>query len=589
MAVAPEGTVRVALFDSSERNEDTAVATAWATWRPGVTLTPAGPVLRQPPRSGWLAEFSASFTASNGTQVRAEARRLGDTTWVMLVEGDDATLAKRESQVDGLIDSLAPPGLEDESFAGKTPRALDAKALDAFLEDARSRLGVPGVAVAIVSRDAVLYEKTLGTKALGGTDAITPRTRFLVGSVTKPMTTLMEASLVDAGKFKWTTPVTELLPSFALGDAELTKQLQLLHMSCACTGMPRRDLEYLFEYANVTPEQRVASMREMKPTTKLGEAFQYSNLMVAAGGFIAAHAAYPTLSMGAAYERAMQERVFGPIGMVDTTSDFTRATTGDVATPHALDLEGALQPVPLEFEGNVVPIAPAGAVWSTLKDLERYAQTELERGVAPGGARVASEAAFAERLEPRIEGATYGLGLDVDRQAGLLVVGHDGGSTGFGTSVYLLPQLGLGLVVLTNVRNGTGAMQLPLNEAVKRKLLELLFEGARPISKVIVQFALDARKVVVGQQTSGVERTPDAAWVSSLAGTYRHPTLGEVTLRGQTFDAGEWRSRFGRKGTSVVLLDVPFAGTPFEVGGDAATPTLAVPDPQQPTVFTRVK
>lgn len=160
--------------------------------------------------------------------------------------------------------------MKEEHLAGRRPRALDGKALDAFLVDALARLEVPGAAVAITQHGKVIYEKSLGVRALGREEPVTASTLFLMASVTKPMTTLMEASLVDSGLLSWDTKVTSLMPDFALDDLALTKRLELWHMSCACTGMPRRDLENLFEYANVTPEQRLASMREMKPTTALG-------------------------------------------------------------------------------------------------------------------------------------------------------------------------------------------------------------------------------------------------------------------------------------------------------------------------------
>jgi len=137
----------------------------------------------------------------------------------------------------------------------------------------------------------------------------------MIGSITKPMTTLMEATLVDAGTFRWETPVTAVLPSFALGDPETTKKVAMWHMSCACTGMPRQDMEDIFEFEGVTPEQRIASMKTMKPTTAFGDTFQYSNLMVSAGGFASAHAFDPKRSLGDAYDAAMHDKVFEPIGM----------------------------------------------------------------------------------------------------------------------------------------------------------------------------------------------------------------------------------------------------------------------------------
>ncbi len=568
---APEGDVRVHRFETKEPDAERAARAAWASVHGGEAplALESGPV-RWPPSRGW--ELETSFTFSSGTtRVRAEVRALEGTTYVLLAEGEEAALARRDAQVDAVVQGLTPRGMRDESFAGRTPRPLDAAALDAFLRGALEQLEVPGAAVAVVQGGKTVYEKVLGVRTLGSSEPVTPDTLFMMGSITKPMTTMMQASLVEAHVLAWETPVTKVLPSFRVGDDSLTRALQLWHMSCACTGMPRRDLEYLFEYASVTAEARVASLAEMKPTTKLGETFQYSNLLMAAGGFVAAHAYAPELPLGEAYSRAMAERVFGPLGMSRSTVDFAVGSRGERASPHALDLDGRPQVLPIELEANVVPIAPAGAAWSTLRDMERYAAAELARH-------------DAERWRRRVgtQESGYGLGIDLERRSGLESVGHDGGSMGFGTTLLLFPELDLGLIVLTNVRNGTGYVQLPFNAAVKQKLLELLFEGARPKAQLIVDAALRFRGEAV-KRAAAVERAPDPQWLAGLDGTYRHPTLGTVTVKSGVFDAGEWRVRFGRAGAAIVVLDPPFAGSAMQVGER----TITLPDPQVSYVLKR--
>ncbi len=129
----------------------------------------------------------------------------------------------------------------------------------------------------------------------------------MIGSSTKPLTTLMMARLIDQGKFAWTTPVRDLLPDFELGDPDITRKLEMRHTVCACTGMPRRDVDFVFRFEGISPEQRLLEMRTMRPTTGFGETFQYSNLLVAAGGYAAA----PAFSLAArsklAYEEAMRD------------------------------------------------------------------------------------------------------------------------------------------------------------------------------------------------------------------------------------------------------------------------------------------
>jgi CubicO group peptidase (beta-lactamase class C family) len=97
----------------------------------------------------------------------------------------------------------------------------------------------------------------------------------MIGSSTKPLTTLMMAKLIDQGKVAWQTRVCDLLSGFALADVELTARLELLHTASASTGMPRQDLEFIFRHSGITAEQRMEQMRSMTPTTGFGETFRY--------------------------------------------------------------------------------------------------------------------------------------------------------------------------------------------------------------------------------------------------------------------------------------------------------------------------
>ena len=112
------------------------------------------------------------------------------------------------------------------------------------------------------------------------------------------------------------------MPSFKLGNADTTSEVKVKHLICACTGLPRQDFEWLFQFKGVTPEGALATLATMQPTTKFGEMFQYSNPLAGAAGFIGGHVAYPTLELGAAYDNAMQTRVFDPLGMKATTFDY---------------------------------------------------------------------------------------------------------------------------------------------------------------------------------------------------------------------------------------------------------------------------
>ncbi len=600
----PDRALSLTLLETKEPDALKALGGAWQRARPGFTRTLEETPTRLPPARGWEAITHVVYvtTQTERRVVEAIARRFGGVTYVALLDADAGANDRREAQIDAAIGTLRPPGMHEESLVGKVPRTLDAARvaqLDGFVAHAVADLAVPGAAVAVVLGGKVVYERAFGVRVRGRKDPVTPSTLFMMGSITKPMTTMMQATLVDAGTLAWTSSVTQLLPSFALGDMDAARKMELWHTACACTGMPRQDLEIIFEFAGVTPEQRLASMKTMKPTTGFGETFQYSNLMVAAGGYAAAHAAMPALPLGDAYDAVMRARIFEPLGMRSTTLDFAVAERAEHAMPHAVDIDGATQPVPLAMERNVLPIRPAGGVWSNLRDMERYAMTELAKGVAPDGRRIVSEANLLERWKMRVRSGDeggYGLGLDVGTFEGVPVIAHDGGAFGFGTTMFLLPEQALAIVILTNVRNGGQLEELPFNEVVKRKAIELVFDGASARAASLLKVLVEAHRAAVSKGVLGLEREPEARWTQGLAGTYTHPALGTVRIataaKGGTFDAGEWKSAFARKvegdgAVRMVLVDAPFAGTGFIVGGDAANPTLTVAYGQMAYVLER--
>lgn len=587
----PAGALAVQLVARAEAEPAAAAAAAW-TAAFAAPAPAVGAVDERAPDDGWDAAFTVAFAAAgaDGPGARAEVRRRGARAWVALIPAAGAADDARAAAVDAVVASLRAPGVVDEVLGGaaRAPDAAARAALDRFIDDARARLAVPGAAVAITIDGRVVYEHTVGVRRLGEPAPITVDTRFLLASVTKPLTTFMEAALVDAGVVRWDQPVTAIWPGFAVGDAALTAQLRLWHLSCACSGIPARDLDNIFE-ADVGPEARMATLREQTPTAPLGETYQYANLMVAAGGYAAAHAAQPALPLGDAYDQAMRRYVFAPIAMTRTTFDLAEVAAGDHASPHAVGLDGVPRALPDDIERGTRDIRPAGGAWSTLRDLSRFAATEALGGVTPEGRRVVSAANLGERRRLRVHDGDgpdsgYGLGLGVDRYHGLPILSHHGGAFGFGTTLLVLPAQRVGIVVLTNVRNGGGYAQLPFNAVVERALYEALFADAQPRAAALLGYLTRARAAADVAAGAGVERAPPAAWLAALAGTYADPHLGAVTVSADGwFDAGEWKSRVGRRvgadgAAALVMLDPPFAGAALPLELDATPAAIVVPD-----------
>src|SRR5262249_37091242 len=159
----------------------------------------------------------------------------------------------------------------------------------------------------------------------------------------------------------------------------------------------------------------------------------------------------------AAYDAAMRTRVFEPLGMKATTFDYARAQRGNHALPYAPDIDGKAAPAAMEINYAVIPLRPAGAAWSSVRDVLRSVQMELAEGALPDGKRYIEKTTLLARRAPQVaigKDVTYGMGLEVDTTYGVPVVHHGGDMTGYHSDMIWLPGHGVGAVVLTSADPG---------------------------------------------------------------------------------------------------------------------------------------
>jgi CubicO group peptidase (beta-lactamase class C family) len=225
-----------------------------------------------------------------------------------------------------MTNARAPRGRRSADLTGVVPRQLvgDRRStFESYVSTATTKFGVPGAAVAVIQVGEVSYLSGFGVKELGGAEPVTPDTRLMIGSITKPMTTMLAAALIDDGRLSWDTRLINLLPQFAAGDRSMTERLTVRDAFCNCAGLPSRDLERYFKTGKLTPEETLPALAEIAPVASFGEQFIYNNLLVAAGGYAAGIAAQGGAAgdVGLAYDAAMRERVLGPIGLDRSTFD----------------------------------------------------------------------------------------------------------------------------------------------------------------------------------------------------------------------------------------------------------------------------
>jgi CubicO group peptidase (beta-lactamase class C family) len=592
---APEGDSHVALVDVRAKDAAEALSAAWSAYKKGAPW-PLKVTTNRPNKNGWsdIQHHEYQTSPNEKRDVFVDLRRAGSVWTALIYDVTQAVGEKRGGAISLILQRLLPKGYTPESFAGKKANKLDAARiaeLTKWVESTMKALGVPGVSLGLVQDGKVLFADGFGVRELGKKDKPDADTLFMIASNTKAMTTLMLAKLVDENKLSWETPVTQVLPTFKLGDADTTRKVLVKHLVCACTGLPRQDLEWLFQFKGVTPDNAMGTLATVQPTSKFGEAFQYSNLLAGAGGFVGGHVAHPKQELGAAYDEAMRTRVFEPLGMKSTTFDYAKALRGNHAFSHAPDSDGKPSKAAIDINYSVIPLRPAGAAWSSVRDVLAYVSLELAEGVLPSGKRYIGKDALLERRKPQVpigKDTTYGMGLEVNTKYGTPVVHHGGDMIGFHSDMMWLPEHNVGAVVLTNADPGW-----ILRSFFQRKLLEVLFDGKPEAdADAVAQAKTFFAELAAERKLLAIPADPTES--AKLATHYANEALGEITVVRAaeviTFDFGEWKSTVGTRknpdGTlSFLTLSPGVMGFEFVVGSGPKR-TLTTRDAQHEYVFT---
>jgi CubicO group peptidase (beta-lactamase class C family) len=262
-----------------------------------------------------------------------------------------------------------------------------------YVNKAMTDWGVPGVAIAIVKDDRIVFAKGFGVRELGKPAAVDEHTLFAIGSSSKAFTAASIGLLVDEGKLKWEDPATKYLPGFQLFDPYSTRELTVSDLLTHRSGLTRGDLLW---YASAYDRNEVLRrVRYLKPSWSLRSRFGYQNIM-----FLAAGQSFPP-SLGGMISCANASLLHW--AEVSNTSIRALANSDDVASPHA-KLEDKVQVISWR---NIDNIAPAGSINSNVEDMAQWLRLQLGGGTYQNQ-RLLSSGVMKEMHTPqtiiRIEG-----------------------------------------------------------------------------------------------------------------------------------------------------------------------------------------
>jgi CubicO group peptidase (beta-lactamase class C family) len=567
---SPEQTLRMYLLSGEVTTDAEEYArAAWLRVQPAFALKPSRST--QPPATdGWgsVCLITYDVPSDEGRMVAAYVKVFGKRSYIALLESPRYDVEKRQAQLNTILQSWCPREFDVKRLDVTAARAFSAIEFDAFVKASLAELQVPGASIAVIDKGQLVFCEAYGVKEVGKSEPVDRMTNFMVGSITKPLTTLLMGRLVDEKILQWDEPIANKLPQLMLSDSDLMRSVSFRQSVSASTGIPRRGMEHVFRGGRLAPEQMLETLKTTKPTTALGETFQYSNHLVSAGGYAAARARYPEDPLNLAYSKAMEDAVFRPLGMTRSCVAGADPIPLNRAEPHSLALDG--KTTPIAQEDSMFSEAPAGGVWSTAHDLARYVLMELNGGLTEDGTRLISTEALLARRAAGVKvdrDKRYGLGLFVEDHRGISMMHHGGGTYGFIADMLFVPDAGFGFVLLAN-----SSEAYTLRQAVRAKLLEIIFAD-EPNAEKIVDFAKTEQiKMLARFRASVSTAEQDSDWLREWVGRYDNADLGAVELSSMGTDyllaAESWTTRVGvRMNTggkkSICVLDPPHIGLTF--------------------------
>lgn len=324
--------------------------------------------------------------------------------------------------------------------------------LDIYVQRGMTNWQIPGAAVLVVKDGKIIVAKGYGVKEFGKNDKIDENTLFLIGSNTKAFTGTALAILESEGKLKLEDKVVQYLPDFKMKDEWVKKELNLVDIVTHRMGLETFQGDFMYWTSDLTADEVIEKFGMITPKYDFRTKYGYTNAGYAIAGKVIEKVS------GLSWNEYLIEKIFKPLNMDRTVAlsvDFGKSE--NIARPHSLLNENVLV---LPFE-NMDNMAPCGSIGSSIADMSHWIIAQLDSGKYGGEEKIPFEVIQRTRKPETIQGRVrhpfneghfnlYGLGWGLMDYEGTEIVSHTGGVNGFVTSVTLLPEENLGIVVLTN-------------------------------------------------------------------------------------------------------------------------------------------
>jgi CubicO group peptidase (beta-lactamase class C family) len=414
---------------------------------------------------------------------------------------------------------------------------MNATAIDSLVTRTLRTFEVPGIAVCIIKDGKIIHSKGYGVRSLDTRQPMDENTLFGIASNSKAFTTAALGMLVDEGKLTWDDRVRKYIPEFKLFDPYVTEEFTIRDLLChrSGLGLGAGDLMFFPDSSDFTIPDILHNLQFLKPVTSFRSQYAYDNNLYIVAGEVVARAS------GMSWEDFIENRILRPLGMTHSAASYDRLhDSSDVIDGHA------------RVEGRVRVIArsrskvdhAAGGIYSSIADLSKWVLLHLAEGKYGDSRQLFSPKVLRERWSPQTiiplggpgpyntHFAAYGLGFGISDVKGYKQVSHTGGLEGMVTQITMIPELQLGIIVLTNQEEG--AAFSAITNQIKDSYLGIT--GTDRVTEYAAR-----RKVQLNEEKKLTDsiwkevalfqsRQTGSADLSKYTGTYRDSWLGEIVI-----------------------------------------------------------
>jgi len=326
--------------------------------------------------------------------------------------------------------------------------------LDHYYEKALKEWKIPGMAIAIVKNDSVIFSKGYGYANINKKTKVDSNTLFAIASNSKAFTATALAQLVEQKRIKWTDKVIDYLPYFKMYDEYTTQHTTIEDLLCHRSGLKTFSGDLLWFGTTKTAKEMLSAQQHLKPTSEFRTQFGYSNLAYLAAGKVLEKVTDTT------WANYISTHFLKPLKMNRTlTSTKQLNKTTNIATPYFIENEKAIELKWLNWDN----ISPAGALISSVNDYAKWLSLNIQKGTL-NKQKYYSKNSYITLTTPHINFTvgentenvhfkSYALGWNTQDYQGYQIIGHSGGYDGMISKSTFVPEKGLGIIILTNSIN----------------------------------------------------------------------------------------------------------------------------------------